>query len=313
MGAELGMVSSSGDVRTSCDAVSAKIREEVQSLRAQANLQIQVAATPPRCQVSVDAYAQCAAECEVGVDPGEVNVQCDGGYIAGECSATCQGQCDVGAQARCAGSCEGTCQGGCSGVCQGTCDGQCSSRNAQGECNGRCDGTCYGSCSAGCQGSCEGSCWVDAHARCEGSCRGGCSVEYQEPYCTGEVRPPSVSAECQASCDARLNAQAQCEPGSVEVLVRGDASVDRARLDRLRAALQAGWGDVQLVRARLAYLGESGRGLVDATANLRGVGRELGVGAVACITEAASIIPQATASVSVSVEVSASVSGSMAM
>jgi hypothetical protein len=313
MGAELGMGSLGGDVRSTCDAVSQQLRSEVQSLRAQANLQIAVAAQPPRCEISVDAYAQCAASCEVDVDPGEVRIECDGGYIAGECSAQCQGQCDVGAQARCQGSCEGTCQGGCSGVCQGTCEGQCSSRNAEGECNGRCDGTCYGSCSAGCQGSCEGSCWVDAQASCEGSCRGGCSVEYQEPYCTGEVRPPSVSAECQASCDAQLSAQATCEPGRVDVLVQGDAGVDRERLDRLRAALGAGWADLEVARARLAYLRDSGRGLVDASRNLRGVGRELGVGAVACITEAASIIPQAVGSVGVSVEVSVSVSGSMSM
>jgi hypothetical protein len=313
MGAELGMGSLSGDPRTVCNSVSQRIREETQALRAQANLTIQVAAQPPHCEVSVDAYAQCAAECEVDVDPGEVNIECEGGYIAGQCSAQCQGQCDVGAQARCQGSCEGTCQAGCTGVCQGQCDGTCSARNAQGECNGRCDGTCYGTCSAGCQGQCEGSCWVDAHASCEGSCRGGCSVDYEAPYCTGEVRPPSVSADCQASCDARLNAEAHCEPGRVDVLVQGDAGVDQARLERLRAALRAGWGDVQLVRAKLGYLGESGRGLVQASRNLRGVGRELGMGAVACITEAASIIPEAVASVGVSVEVSVDVSASMSV
>ncbi len=313
MGRELGMSGLDGDVRSTCDAVSQQIRSEVQGLRAQANVQIAVQAEPPHCQISVDAYAQCAAECEVDVDPGQVDIQCEGGYIAGECSAQCQGQCDVGAQARCQGSCEGTCQGGCSGVCQGACEGQCSSRDAEGNCNGRCEGTCHGTCSAGCQGSCEGSCWVDAHARCEGSCRGGCSVEYEEPYCTGEVRPPSVSAECQASCDARLNAQAECEPGHVEVVIQGAAGVDQERAERLRRALAAGWGDLQVIRARLGYIRESGRGLIDAGGNLRGVGRELGVGAVACITEAASIIPAAVGSVGVSVEVSVSVSGSVSM
>ncbi len=313
MGAELGMGTLSGDVKTTCDAVSQKIRQEVQSLRAEANVQISVAAQPPHCEISVNAYAECAGQCEATVDPGSVEIECEGGYIAGQCSAQCQGQCDVGAQAQCQGSCEGTCQGGCSGVCQGTCEGTCSSTNAEGQCNGRCDGTCHGTCSAGCSGSCQGSCWVDAHASCEGTCRGGCSVEYQEPYCTGEVRPPSMSAECQASCDAQLNAQAQCEPGRVEVIVQGDAGADRERVDRLRAALAAGWGDLQVARQRLQYLREAGSGLVSASRNLQGVGRELGVGAVACITEAASVIPQAVGSVGVSVEVSVSVSGSMSM
>src|SRR5690606_29866241 len=141
MGAELGMGSLSGDTQTTCDAVSQKLREEVSSLRAEANLRIEVAAQPPRCQVSVDAYASCAAECEVDVDPGEVNVQCEGGYIAGSCDAQCTGECDIGAQAHCSGSCEGTCQAGCSGTCQGTCDGTCSATNADGSCNGSCDGT----------------------------------------------------------------------------------------------------------------------------------------------------------------------------
>lgn len=313
MGAELGMGPLSGDVRTTCNAVSQKIRQEAQELRAQANVQITVAAQPPSCEVAVDAYAQCAGECDVDVDPGQVQMECDGGYIAGQCSAQCQGQCDVGAQAQCQGSCEGTCQGGCTGTCQGTCDGTCSAIDAQGECNGRCDGTCYGTCSAGCEGSCEGSCWVEGRASCEGSCRGGCSVDYQEPYCTGEVRPPSVSAECKASCDAQVNAQAECKPGHVEVLVRGDAGANQERVERLRAALEAGWGDLQVIRARLTHLRDSGSGLVDASRNLKGVGRELGVGAVACITEAASIIPQAVGSVGVSFEVSVSVSGSMSM
>src|SRR5690606_140206 len=142
-------------------------------------------------------------------------------------------------------------------------------------------------------------------------CRGGCSVDYEAPYCTGEVRPPSVSAECQASCDARLNAEASCEPGRVDVLVEGDAGVDREKLDRVRNALQAGWGDILLVRAKLEALRDSGRGLVDASRNLRGVGRELGMGAVACMTEAASVVPSAIASVGVSVDVSVSVSASM--
>ena len=51
MGRELGMGSLSGDPRSVCNAVSQRIREESQALRAQANLTIQVAAQPPRCEI----------------------------------------------------------------------------------------------------------------------------------------------------------------------------------------------------------------------------------------------------------------------
>jgi hypothetical protein len=309
MGRELG-VRVAGDTRSICDAVSRTIRDEMDALRTEAGVEIAVNAVPPHCEVSIDAYARCAAECEVNVDPGKVELECRGGYVAGRCSAECTGQCDIGATAACQGSCEGTCQGGCTGVCNGRCDGACSATNAAGECNGRCEGTCYGTCSAGCQGSCEGSCWAEAHAHCQGSCRGGCTVEIERPYCTGEVEPPRVSAECQAGCDARLHAEAQCTPGKVDVAIRGGAAANSPRAERLRRALVAGYGELAAIRASLDYMRRAGRDLVGATADLRGTGRELGVGAVACITEAAGVIASATASVSVSIEVSASVSAS---
>lgn len=312
MGDELGL-RVSGDSRTTCDAVARTLREEMDALRTEAGLEIAIHAVPPHCEVSMDAYARCAAECEVDVDPGRLELECRGGYVAGQCSGECTGQCDVGATAACEGTCEGTCEGGCTGVCTGRCDGRCSATNAAGECQGTCEGTCYGTCSAGCQGSCDGSCWAEAHAHCQGSCRGGCSVEYERPYCTGEVEPPSVSAECQAGCDARLHAEAECTPGKVDVSITGGVEADSPRAERVRRALLAGRGELAAIRSSLGYMRRAGRDLVGATANLRGTGRELGVGAVACITEAAAVVASATASVSVSVEVSASVSASAGM
>jgi hypothetical protein len=309
MGRELG-VGLSGDTRATCDAVSRALREEMDALRSESGLEIAIHAVPPHCEVRMDAYASCAAECDVNVEPGSVELECRGGYVAGRCSGECTGQCDVGATAACQGTCEGTCSGGCTGVCTGQCDGKCSATNAAGECEGRCEGTCYGTCSAGCQGSCEGSCWAEAHAHCQGSCRGGCSVEVERPYCTGEVEPPRVSAECQAGCDARAHAEAECTPGKVDVAITGGRAADSPRAERVRRALEAGHGELSAIRASLGYMRRSGRDLVGATANLRGTGRELGVGAVACITEAAAVVASATASVSVSIEVSASVSAS---
>lgn len=311
MGRELGLGTLSGDTRSVCDAAGNKLRDELQGLRAEASLRIEVAASPPICEVSVNAYAGCYGECQVDVDPGEVSLECEGGEIVGQCSAECTGSCSVEIEGQCTGSCQGTCQAGCTGVCEGVCEGECSATGPDGQCNGTCSGTCHGSCSAGCEGSCEGECRVSGQASCEGECSGGCSVEYTEPRCTGTVRAPSVSAECQASCEASLEAEVECQPGRVEVVIVGEIGEDLSeRVQRVRGALQAGWGQILVTGEKLQRLRRTGRALADATGNLRGTGRALGLEAVSCITEAAAILPASAASVTVSVEVQVSVSAS---
>ena len=312
MGGELGMSGAelSGDVQTVCHNVATKLNQEMNGLRAEANFKVEVVAQPPRCEVSVDAYANCVAECDVNVDPGEVNVTCEGGYIAGQCNATCEGECAVEVQGQCQGSCEGTCSGGCTGTCTGTCEGTCSATNAEGECVGTCDGTCHGECSAGCQGSCEGDCWVSGQASCEGSCRGGCSVEYQEPRCYGEVRAPSADAECEASCDASFSAEAECTPGSAEVHFAGDIDSNlEEKANRVRAAIGAGWAELQMIKRKLKIVVASGAHLKDAAANLQGVGRQVAAASL-CLAEAFTAVPAAMSQVSVSLEVSVEVSAS---
>ncbi|NIR59503.1 MAG: hypothetical protein GWO02_08260, partial [Gammaproteobacteria bacterium] len=179
-------------VKVACDAVAAKIQSEMTAFR-EANITMIVEHEPPKCEVSVDAYADCVAECEVDYQPGEVSMECEGGEIRGTCSAECTGTCAVDVNAECSGTCEGTCSGGCSGTCQGACDGECSAHDSEGQCNGSCSGTCEGTCDAGCQGTCEGQCVAEASGQCSGECRGGCSVEWQEPRCTGTVRAPEAS------------------------------------------------------------------------------------------------------------------------
>jgi len=317
MGRELGLsddeMAGSGDVpavKAACDAVSAKLRSEIGELSAQGSLRIAVVMQPPVCAVSVDAYASCAAECDVNVEPGSVNVQCEGGELRGGCSGSCSGSCSVRASGQCSGSCEGTCQGGCQGTCNGRCDGTCSAQGANGECNGACDGTCEGSCSASCQGSCQGECVVEASASCEGECRGECSVEFTEPTCTGHVRPPSMSAECQASCDARLDASVECTPGSVVVTIDGDISGNFSdRVGALKNALESGLPAIAALGAKLRRLGSAGENMVAAADGLGGAVGSLGLRAAQCVSEAAAALPRATAQVTVSIEVSASVSG----
>lgn len=297
-------------VKAACGAAAAKLKAEIGELRAQAKLKVDVVAEPPRCEVSMDAYAKCAGECDASVEPGKLDLKCEGGQIVGTCKGSCQGECSVQAEGKCGGTCEGTCQGTCEGTCQGTCDGKCSAKNAHGECEGRCKGTCQGACSAKCEGSCSGECWVKASAECKGECRGGCSVVYEAPRCTGEVMPPKVEAECQASCDAKLNAHAECKPGRVRVAVSGKAATNvDERLAKVRAAIEGSWGAVVVARAKLEKLAASGQAMVQTGGKIPGAIGDLGLSAAACATQAASGVLRASASVSVSVEASASISG----
>jgi modification target Cys-rich repeat protein len=316
MGRELGVsdgeMAASGDtppVKAACDAVSAKIRAEMSAMR-EANLTIVVESSPPQCTVSVDAYANCTAECDVNVDPGEATMECEGGEMRGGCSAECTGSCSANASAQCSGSCEGTCEGGCQGTCNGACDGNCSSHDANGQCNGTCSGTCEGTCTANCEGSCSGSCVVEASGSCEGECRGGCSVEFEEPTCTGTVRAPSASADCSADCDARLDAQAECTPGSVVVKVRGNMGEMEDRVGRLRQALTVGMPQVTALKAKLDRLVNSGQVLAQRAQEVPNAVGDLGMSAAACATQSASAVAGAFGSVGVSVDVSVSVSAS---
>ena len=297
-------------VKAACGAASAKLKAELADLRASAKLSIDIVAEPPKCEVSMDAYANCAAECDASVEPGKLDLKCEGGEISGKCSGSCSGECSVEAEGTCGGSCEGSCEGGCGGTCEGSCDGKCSAKNAQGECNGHCDGTCHGTCSAKCKGECKGECWVKAEAECKGECKGGCSVAFEEPRCSGEVTPPKVEADCKASCDAKLSAKAKCKPGHASVVIKGKAAANlEERIAKVRAAIEGSWGAVLVAKAKLEKLGASGQAMVKTGAKIPGAVVDLGLSAASCATQAASGIVKASASVSVSVEASASVSG----
>lgn len=177
-----------------------------------ADTTLQVASEPPHCEVSVEAYGSCMATCEATVDPSLVEITCEGGEIRGTCDASCQGSCAVDVSGSCGGSCEGTCAGTCAAP------------------------TSSGSCAGKSYGTCQGRCVVDAQATCQGECRGGCSVTYREPYCTGRVRRPTASARCRAACDARVEAQARCTPGHMEITVGGGLDAEnQARVERVQS------------------------------------------------------------------------------
>lgn len=273
--------------REVCNAVASHIEAEMRAVGAASETTVELRTQPPRCEARFEAYADCAARCDASVTPGELELHCEGGELRGQCSASCSGSCALDVQA----SCEGTCEG----VCEGTC----SARAADGSCAGRCDGTCRGQCVA------------EVRGQCGGECRGGCSVEWQEPYCTGDYRPPQVSAECNAACDAQVHASMDCQPGQAELVVSGgpDAATE-ARAAKLRAAVADGLAVVLTVRERVRRLEDSGRAVIAQLQSLPAAIRDVGVSAAACSAGALADLQASLAAVTITAEVSVSVSAS---
>lgn len=292
-GQALGMtqaeMSASGDgLEQLCSTVDTRLRSEIDAVRGSAHAELQVDSRPPHCEVSVNAYADCMAHCEATVDPGSVQITCEGGELRGQCDAECSGHCSVQVDAA------------CSGTCEGSCEGTCTARNADGSCNGQCNGTCHGSCV------------VDAHASCQGECRGGCSVQFREPYCTGTVRRPSASARCTGSCQAHVEATARCTPGETHVTMSGGLDAEgQARLARVQAAIHDGISQILTIRTRVERLRTAGAEIVRMAPEIPQSAAAVGINAIVCATAAAGAVAEASASVSVSVNVSVSMSASV--
>lgn len=288
-------------------------------VKAKASGKLQVKVVPPKCSASMSAMADCAAQCDASIEPGSAKVTCEGGKLSGKCSGSCQGTCYAEAGASCEGKCTASCEGGCegkfSGTCEGTCDGTCDGASSKGsKCEGTCDGTCKGtakgSCAGTCKGTCSAQCELKAKAQCEGTCEGNCSVEFEEPKCSGEVKPPKMSAECEASCDAQVSGKVECVPAQVLVNVAGAADAKAAI--QLKAAIKNNLP--ALLKVTLGMKAKLEKAMANVKTSLEGVkavvkgGGEAGIKAGACV--AASLKAQADAAVSVNVSVKASASAS---
>jgi hypothetical protein len=143
----------------------------------------------------------------------------------------------VQAGAKCDGTCEGTCDADIHGSCGGKCNGKCDGATSSGaSCAGTCDGKCDGNAKAECKGKCGGTCKLKASAKCEGTCTGKCSAEMKAPKCTGEVKPPQMSADCKAHCDANVQAKADCTPATVGFAMSGKG--DAEAFGKLKATLE---------------------------------------------------------------------------
>lgn len=309
--AELMATADMTATEVACTQAANRIRTTMRAIRGTMGVNVVFESVAPSCRVNVDAYNQCAAQCDVTYRPGVNTVMCVGGELRGGCSAMCTGSCAVTAQAMCTGACEGTCMGGCMGQCQGVCEGMCNSRDAQGNCMGSCMGTCRGTCSANCTGQCSGQCVAMANATCMGECRGQCSVAFTEPRCTGRIIPPMVDADCRASCDTRFNATAECTPAQINVRTTGDLGMLQAQATALFATLQAHYPAILTLNEKLQRLVTAGVATVESAQRVPGAVQTLGVNAGICATQAASQIQVAAPKVQVSVRVSLSVSAAV--
>jgi hypothetical protein len=285
-------------VQAACAEAEAGIRSAFESARG-ASLAILV--DGGQCSVRVEAAADCFARCDVSGEcsPGELEVQCEPGKLAGRCEGACNGSCEGGTVA-CHGTCSATCTGRCAGDCVGTCDGRESPRGA-------CAGECIGQCTGSCDGSCNGSCEYQ-QLSCEGTCTGQCSGELKAPHCTGNVTPPScdLDADCKAACEASVQAEASCTPPRVGVKIVGEgtrelALVAEALATHLPVLVQAGFERGQALVEAVASLAESGKEIASAAG-------ELTLKAGVCAAVAAEAAVTASIHIEVSVQASASIS-----
>jgi hypothetical protein len=301
-----------------CD-VAVKLIGEV---KAKAKAKITVDVKPPKCEASMNAAMDCAAKCDATVKPGSAKVTCEGGEISGKCDAKCEGKCTVEGSASCDGSCSGECKGECSaeisGKCDGTCDGTCDGKNTKGKCTGQCQGKCKGKaeaqCSGSCKGSCSASCEMTAKGECKGECSGKCTAEFKEPKCSGEVKPPQMSADCKAKCDGEISAKAECKPAKIFVKIEGAADFEAA--NKLKAAFEKNLPTLLKIsmgmKGKLEGVEASAKaGLEEVAGTVKGAG----VGALkvaSCFASSLDAQAKASVSLKVSVKASASASGSAA-
>jgi hypothetical protein len=204
-----------------CKAAIKVMGEVKGKLGAKAKLSLDI--KPPTCSASMDAMADCSGKCDASVSGGKAEVKCEGGEISGTCDAKCEGKCELTAAAKCDGKCEGSCDANFKGTCSGACNGKCDGKDSKGECKGTCEGKCDAGGSGECKGQCGGSCHLKAGAECKGTCSGKCSVAMKEPKCSGKLDPPKVSADCKASCDAKVSGKLSCTPAHVVLKIDGAA------------------------------------------------------------------------------------------
>lgn len=328
-------------------AAAADIKAALQAkLAANVSGGLEVKFQPPKCSASLEVTANAAAACDASVDPGSVEVKCEGSCtidasMQAECSAKGELKCSGTApNLECAGSCTGECKlevgATCEGTCKGECTGECSVKDGSGNCAGKCDGECKGTCElkagGSCSGKCEGSCeWTPPEGECsaglEAKCEASADADIQcKGGCDGKVTPPSVSAECKATVEAKANANAQCTPPELDIAFKWNAQLEadvnaqaefKAWLTGFKAnysALLAASAKATLLAEAGANLGASGKAAVEGfVGNLKGsADLKASIGAVCALAElehVPGLLTEATGKVQGSISAVAEIGG----
>jgi len=130
------------------------------------------------------------------------------------------------------------------------------------------------------------------------------------PKCSGEVKPPEMSAECKAHCKAEANGKLECHPASVNVKVDGAADAQAAT--KLKAALTKDLPAI--LKVSMGMKGKLEGVVASVKASLEGAEAAVQGGGDAALKVGAcfvgSLKAQADAAVSIDVSVKASASAS---
>jgi hypothetical protein len=270
--AEQDKAEGNADKRARMDAWCKLAVSAITTVKAQAGGTLTIKFSPPVCEASISAKANCqakcsgSASCDIKANPptcegGKLEVACKGSCEAkagatlsctGSCSAECKGSCQAQGGVQCSGKCEGTCKGAAQGgtgtgikadgTCDGTCEGKCEVTAPGVTCTGTCDGECGGSCTGTAEASvkCDGECKADFEPlKCSGGeLKGGCKAE----------------AKCEGNCDASVKAKAECRPPALEIAFSGAANVQAA--GKLQATFEANLGVILAFKARLEGMGK---------------------------------------------------------
>lgn len=261
------------DVEGTCAVMAADLGVTVPSA-AEGELQVQAtcSAVASEIRTIIDEAMPSGATIQMVYQPPVCSFEID---AMASCVAECDASFDAQADIQCSeGRIVGTCEGYCSGEC-------------------RADGTTY-----------------EVEGYCAGECVGACDVEMQEPRCEGEAYV-DADAQCQAACDARLDARAECtEPSlsmSYEVAIDPAA---QARFDALIATLQTNYPRFLALQARLENVVASGGEMIVAFEGAADAAGNLGYMATACFADSTILAMQSMATIEVTMTVSVEVSAS---
>lgn len=311
-----------------CDLASAKIDASFKAVGGVKGA-LKIKATPPECNASFKAEANCQASCNVDAscDAKAKPPTCEGGKLEVSCSGSCQAE--AGASVACEGGCTGTCEGSCSaegGVavdCDGKCEGECAAGGAAGGKGIQADGSC--------KGTCKGTCTMRADApkvQCKGTCSGKCSAKCEakagatvkcDGKCTGEAKPISckggelkaqckADANCEGNCKASASAKAECTPPRLDIDLVGQAKGGLSG----EAGLMLEAIRVNLPQLLLVFKAR-GEAMVDLSKKVVASGSasldpgKLGLKGTACLAAIVPVLGQAGTNVAASVEASGTI------